>query len=278
MMIYLTIFNSELQKMKNFLLITIAFFFLLISCKSGTEKKIEDGIAREFYADGTVKSETQVKDTLAHGLMKNYDRDGNLMSVYTYNMSKLEGPAVSYYPNSKIKLKMFYKNGKRDGTAQWFYDTGELYRIIPYKNGKINGTKISYYKNGKIMAEAPFLNDFPGIGLREYNMKGILLKDDIKIIVKEDRRFFAENKYMLLISLSNPNLVADYYLGELTDQKYLSPNLLQLPVKDGVANCLITPDKENLKMETLILTACYKTSKSNYRVINRIYSLTIDNK
>jgi hypothetical protein len=264
--------------MKNLILFTSVFCLVLSSCITETGKKIEAGVAYEYYADGKVKSETQVKDTLAHGLMKNYDRDGNLMSVYTFNMSKLDGPAVSYYPNGKIEQKMFYTNGRREGTSQWFYSTGELYRQIPFKDGKINGTKISYYKDGKIMAEAPVLNDMPGLGLREFNMKGELLKDDTKIIVKEDDRLFAESRYVLNISLSNPKPGASFYLGELTEGKFISPNQWQLPEKDGVAIYSINLEKGRFRMETLILTASYRTGKSNYRVITRTYNLAVDNK
>jgi hypothetical protein len=264
--------------MKKIAIFTGLWFFLLVSCNTKTEQKIKEGIAYEYYSDGTIKSETQVKDTLAHGLMKNYDRDGNLKSVYTFNMSKLDGPAVSYYPNGKIEQKMYYSNGKREGISQWFYSSGELYRTIPYKDGKINGIKISYYKNGKIMAEAPIRADLPGIGLREYNMKGDLLEDDTKIIVTEENRLFAENKFILNISLSNPKPEVNYYLEELVDGKYIDPNQWQLPGKDGLASYTIILNKGGFRMETLILTASYKTSKSNINVISRKYNLAIDNK
>ncbi len=264
--------------MKSISLITAAFCILLISCESKTGKKADDQVAREYYSDGVIKSETQVKDTLAHGLRKQYDRDGGLKSVYTFNMGKLDGPAVSYYPNGKLEYKMFYKDGKREGTTLWYYSSGELYRSVPFKNGKINGIKISYYKDGKIMAEAPVKDDLPGLGLKEYTMKGELLNDDTKILVDEDNRLFAENLYILKISLSNPKSGVNFYLGELADGKFIGPYQWQLPEKDGFALYSVRLDKGGFRMETLIITASYKTSKSNYRVISRKYNLAVDNK
>jgi len=264
--------------MKIILFLFSALCLLILSCQTNTDKQIEDGVAREYYADGMIKSETQVSDTLAHGLMKKYDRDGGLMSVYTFNMGKLDGPAVSYYPNKKINLKMFYKDGKREGTTLWYYDTGELYRSIPYKNGRINGIKISYYKNGKIMAEAPVKDDLPGLGLKEYSMNGEILDDDTKIIVNVDNRLFAENVYILNLSLSNPKNGANFYLGELVEGKYIGEYQWQLPAKEGVASYTIKLNKGGFRMETLVITASYKTTKSNYRVISRSYNLAIDNK
>jgi hypothetical protein len=264
--------------MKIFPLLSLILSLLLISCESRPEKKIEENLAREYYSDGIIKSETQVKDTIAHGLMKNYDRDGTLISVYSFNMGRLEGPAVSYYPNGKIKLKMFYTLGKRSGTTRWYYDTGELYRDIPFVDGKISGTKISYYKNGKIMAEAPFLNDCPGLGLKEFNSKGELDKVDTEIKIKVENRLFADNTYTLIISLSNPKPGVNYYFEELIDGKFLSPNQWQLPEIDGVARYVIHLEKGRFRMETLTISASYKTSRSNYRVISRKYNLAIDNK
>lgn len=264
--------------MKINIFLAVIISILLISCESKTGKKSDDQVAREYYSDGVIKSETQVKDTLAHGLKKLYDRDGGLKSVYTFNMGKLDGPGVSYYPNGKLEQKMFYKNGKREGTTLWYYSSGELYRSIPYKNGKINGIKISYYKDGKIMAEAPVQNDLPGIGLKEYTMKGDLIIDDTKILVDADNRLFADNLYILNISLSNPKSGVGYYLGELADGKFIGPYQWQMPEKDGFANYTIRLNKGGFRMETLIITASYKTSKANYRVISRKYNLAVDNK
>jgi hypothetical protein len=264
--------------MKSLLLPITVLSILFLSCERNTGKKPEENISREYYADGKIKSETQVSDTIAHGLRKQYDRDGGLMSVYTFNMGKLDGPAVSYYPNKKLNQKMFYKDGKREGTTLWYYDTGELYRSIPYKDGKINGTRISYYKDGKIMSEAPFKEDLPGLGLKEYSMKGNLLTDDTKIIIEVENRLFAENVYIIKLRLSNPENGICYYLGELVDGKYIGPYQWQLPGNEGVASFTINLSKGGFRMETLIFTASYKTAKSNYQVISRSYNLAIDNK
>ena len=264
------------MKKKSILFLLLCIF--LISCNDGSKTKVKDGVAIEYYSDGTIQSETEVKDTLAHGLMKKYDRDGNLLSVYTFNMGKLNGPAVTYYTNGQLEQKMYYKDGRRQGTSQWFYSTGELYRVIPYAEGKIDGIKITYYRNGKIMAEAPYKNGLPGIGLKEYNSEGVLIKDDTKIVITEDNRLFAENQFILKISLSKSKPGSDFYLGDLEDGKYIGLYQWQLPVTDGVSKYIITLPKGGFRMETLQFSATYKTSKSNIRVLSRTYNLAIDNK
>ncbi|MCB8994235.1 MAG: toxin-antitoxin system YwqK family antitoxin [Bacteroidales bacterium] len=264
--------------MKKFFFPLILLLLFASSCKPSAEKTIKDGVAREYYSDGMIKSETQVKDTLAHGLMKNYDRDGNLSSVYTFNMGKLNGPAVSYYTNGKIEMKMYYKDGRREGTTQLFYRTGELYRETPFKAGKIDGLRKSYYKNGTIMAEAPYKNSMPGVGLKEYTSKGELISDDTRIVVREENRLFGENKYILHITLDHPKKGVNYYLGDLVEGKYLSPFQWQIPEVDNVGNYIVKLERGSFRMETLIISATYKTPKSNYNVISRKYNLAVDNK
>lgn len=251
---------------------------VLLSCQEPSGKKIKDGIAYEYYSDGMIKSETEVKDTLAHGLKKEYDRDGNLISAYTFTLGRLNGPAVTYYPNGKLKQKMYYRDGLREGNTEMFYNTGELYRVTPFVNGKLNGIRKMYYKDGTLMAEAPYKDNMPGTGLKEYNSKGEFEKDNTRILIREDNRLFAEGHFTLYISLSKPKPATKYFLGDLIDGKYIGINSWELPVRDGEGYYTIILEKGRFRMETLIFTAVYKTGKSNLNVISRKYNLAIDNK
>jgi hypothetical protein len=264
--------------MKAPLTVILLVYIFLVSCKSGKEKEIRDGVAYEYYSDGVIKSETEVSDTLANGLMKNYDRDGNISSVYTFVMGKRHGPAVTYYPSGKIKLKMFYSDGKREGKSQWFYNTGELYRDIPYKNGKIDGIRTSYYKNGSVMALAPYREGMPGLGLQEFDIRGEPVEEDVRLIIEEENRLFADNTFILHLMLSERQPGSNFFMGELTDGKYLNRLQWKLPDENGEAKFRIHLDKGRFRMEKLIFSVSYQTKYSNYRVLTRSYNLAIDNK
>jgi hypothetical protein len=264
--------------MKRSVTTALILTLLACSCDRGDIKKSAGNVVYEYYPNGKIKSETEVKDTIANGVMKNYDRDGNPLSACTFNMGILEGPAVTYYPNGQVEHKMNYSRGKKEGMAQWFYSTGELYRTVNYRGGKTEGIKTTYFKKGGIMAEAPFRENNPGLGLLEYNEKAELIADDTEIRITEDDRLFAENRYILQFRLSKPHPGTVFYLGELAEGKFINPNQYQLPEKDGTASYEIFLNKGGFRMETLQITASWRTETSNIRLITRKYNLAIDNK
>jgi hypothetical protein len=264
--------------MKRSVTIVFILMHLVCSCDRGSIKKSAGNVVYDYYPDGKIKSETEVKDTIANGVMKNYDRDGNPMSACTFRMGVLEGPAVTYYPNGQVEHKMNYSAGKKEGMAQWFYSTGELYRTVNYKGGMTDGLRTTFFKKGGVMAEAPFRENMPGLGLKEYNEKSELIEDNTEILITEDNRLFAENRFILNIRLSKPHPDAAFYLGELAGGKYITPGQYQLPEKDGTAIYEIFLGKGGFRMETLTITASWRTETSNTRVITRNYNLAIDNK
>ena len=266
----------------SFKIYVIAGILLFIlSCK--TDKKTQTDvnkpvIVKEYYSNGRIKSETESVNGKANGLMKNYNQDGNLETVYTFKDTKREGPAVEYYPDGKLKLKMFYKDGKREGMTLWYYKSGKLFREIPYKGGKIEGIKKSYYEDGKIMAEAPYYNDNPGIDLKEYTNKGVLIKDDTHIVIKEINRPVAGSSLFLELTLSKSHPGVTFYHGELLEGKYMSEALWPLPYQDGKSRYTMQLPSIGAKIEPIIFIASYQTDNSNYRVITRKYTPRIIDK
>jgi antitoxin component YwqK of YwqJK toxin-antitoxin module len=254
---------------------------LIIACKShntSQNSEVNEGIAKEYYSNGTIKSETESRNGKANGLMKNYNSDGDLISVYTFKDGIRQGPAVSYYPGGELNLKMYYNNGLRDGITLWYYKTGELFREIPYKEGKVDGIKKSYYQDGKLMAEAPYLNDYPGVELKEYNNKGKLLVDNTRIIIKEINHLPAERRITLELRLSELHPGTSFYQGELTENKYLNRELWPLPFEDGKSTYVITVPSSGVLNETYSFSASYQTKSSNIRVVSRKYKISIGNK
>ncbi len=161
--------------------ITILSFIPMILAFSGCSSKgpkTKDNIAYQYYENGRVKVEAQVKDdTILNGIYKTYTPDGYLDNVYNYVDGKREGPAVTYYNNGQLRTKLNFVNNKLEGTATMYYKTGELYRVTHYKDGKAEGMRTSYYKNGKVMSEVPYKDDFPGLGIKEYTMSGKPVKN-----------------------------------------------------------------------------------------------------
>jgi hypothetical protein len=257
----------------------LTLFLVLIlaaSCKSKTNiplSEVKVGVAKEYYSDGTLKSETDSKDGKANGLSKNYNKDGVLESVYTFKDAVRQGPGVSYYPTGEVKLKMFYTNGKREGKTLWYYKTGELFRETSYKNGKIEGIVKSYYPNGKIMAEAQYLHEFPGTGLKEYDEKGVLIRDETQIVIKELNTKPINGMIVLELYLNPSRPGTTFFTGNLTDGKYLNETLSPLPFEIGKSRYNLVVPGDNSQPEPLKFVASFQTDKSNYRIITKTYRL-----
>ncbi len=261
-------------------ILSIILITLLTSCDSSGdgEKKSKENLAYDYYKDGKIKTETEVKDGKAHGLMKHYSPQGTLKSVYTYNTGKKDGPAVIYYPNGVLREKRYYKEGYRNGISEMYYRSGELYRESPFTMGKLEGIRKSYYKDGTLMASAPFKGGLPGLGLKEYNSSGELLNNKPRIIINPVNRLAFENKYILELRLSPPQGGTIFYIGDLKDEKYIHRGLFPIEPENGKGTFTMKLEKGEFRMETLTISAQYKTNKSNYGVVSRKYNLAIDNK
>jgi len=253
---------------------------MISSCDSSSvdEKKAKDKLAYDYYKDGRIKTETEIKDGKAHGLMKHYSPQGTLKSVYTYNSGKKAGPAVIYYPNGVLREKRNYEQGYRHGLSKMYYRSGELYRESPYHMGKLEGIRKSYYKDGTLMATAPYKHGFPGLELKEYNSSGELLENKPRIAINPVDRLAFENKYILELRLIPAQAGTIFYIGDLKDGKYIHQELFPIEPENGNAEFIMRLDKGEFRMETLTISAQYKTDKSNYGVVSRKYNLAIDNK
>lgn len=260
-----------------FLVLCIAF---MSGCAEGKKKSTsgKNKTAYEYYEDGSIKSEAEVKDGKAHGLLKKYTAGGILESVYTYNMGVMDGPAVTYYPNGQARSKMYYLEGKRHGLTRQFYRSGELYRESPYENGKLNGMRITYYKDGSVMAEAPFKEGYPGLGLKEYNMDGELIDDTPQLLIRPVDRVAMEDKYILELRLKPTKPGTVFYIGDLEEGKYIHIGLWPLEPQNGIARYVIKVRKGSFRMEVLSISARYQTDKSNYGVVSKKFNLAVDNK
>ena len=117
--------------MKNILLIlliTISF----IGCG-------QNGIQKEYYDNGNLRSERNYKNGNLNGISKLYHLDGYLLSKKNYKNGELHDEGWNYYQNGKVYIKSNYKNGKDDGVWKFYYPNGEIKRKWIFKDGKLLG-------------------------------------------------------------------------------------------------------------------------------------------
>lgn len=137
----------------------------------------KQGLWKFFYKNGSVQLEGNYSNDLREGYFKEYDPQGNLMSVTKYlqgvkqenakELSKLE-VKVDYYPDGKPKIIARYFNGIPEGVRREYDEEGNIARGYVFLNGIIVGRGITsetgikdgpwkeYYEDGKLRAEGKY--------------------------------------------------------------------------------------------------------------------------
>ncbi len=263
----------------------LATLVLISSCSPGKpEQKTQSsdtGIrtVKEFYPDGSLKSETEARGKLRHGDSKEYRKDGTLESLITYDNNRKQGPALNYYPDGKtVKAEVPYADGYKQGVSRWYYPDGKIYRKTPYEKGVIQGIRITYYEGGSVQAEIPYQAGQPGMGLKEFYPNGNPKEFKTEIVFSEKDRVSLDNTFRLSISLSDGNRKVEFYSGKLSAGKYWNEQFSPIPTENGIGVLDFFISKGSYKMETINVVAKIKTSLNNYHIIQREYHLALENK
>lgn len=159
----------------------------------------------EFYANGNLKSEGNYTTGIKNGYFKEYDFDGNLLSVVKYVNGVLQTDATEvtkldlkreYYSNGQVKKVGSFKNNIPEGVTREFSENGEIIAAKIYKAGNIIGDGIvdasglkqgewkEYYETGELKASGKYENGLK-IGEWKYwyengklEQKGIYVKGE----------------------------------------------------------------------------------------------------
>ena len=275
--------------MKTKVPIVFMIFALILSCKtlnkqdgSGSNEVQQDSVAdsttvrvlKEYFSNGKVKTETSAQGNLRHGLTKNYDREGHLLSQVNYVNNTREGMATNFYPlTGKINSTLIYVNGIKEGDEIWYYESGQPYRVTPYVKGVANGIQKYYYEDGKLKAEVPIKNGNPGVGLKEYKNDGTLITDYPTLNIRQKDYIQQANKVILTIELSDPLLQVKFYRGMLDEGKYISDKLLLLAIQNGIAQVdFNVPPGSNIDQK-VVITANLKTPFGNPLILTRNFNV-----
>jgi antitoxin component YwqK of YwqJK toxin-antitoxin module len=132
---------------------------------------IPEGIKREYTADGNVEKTYLYKNGIIigegivkddgnrNGSWKDFYPDGSLKSEGNYDNGKQVGEWKYYHANGKLEQTgKFNKQGKFDGTWKWYFDSGQLIREEHYRNGLKDGLSTEYDESGKVIEEGEFVD------------------------------------------------------------------------------------------------------------------------
>jgi antitoxin component YwqK of YwqJK toxin-antitoxin module len=279
--------------MKTNLLLAIFVCALAISCNDfkariiPTSKVVKNDsvvdsnavrVLKEYFSNGKIKTETAAKGNLRHGLTKNYDREGHLLSQLNYENNVKEGMATNFYPVSgKINSTLNYKNGIKEGDEIWYYENGAPYRVTPYIKGFSNGIQKYYYDDGKLKAEVPWKNGKPGTGLREYKTDGTLITDYPQLVIRQKDYISQANKVIVTIEMSDSKTKATFYRGALLEGKFLNGKQLELAIQNGISQIDFNVPPGSTVNEKVILSANVKSPFGYPLIITKTFAVNAVN-
>lgn len=131
---------------------------------------VPEGIRREYSEEGTITAsyvfnkgnmvgegiidEEGIKD----GMWKEYYPEGQLRSVGKYDKGKKVGDWKYYYENGKVEEEGRYnKSGKADGAWHWYYEDGTLRREESYLAGLEDGEYLEYSDSAQLIVKGNYI-------------------------------------------------------------------------------------------------------------------------
>lgn len=157
----------------------------------------KEGTAYFYFPDGKIKQTLLFNEGKKEGLSREYDNEGNIITLYEYNndflisrerINRTDGKGMKqggwkdFYPGGGIKSEKTYRDNQLHGYYKEYDNRGKLVLTMLYDNGAIVKSRVEdepdieiekkYDGNGKVIYAGPFRNKVPVGVHREYGSDG----------------------------------------------------------------------------------------------------------
>jgi len=104
----------------------------------------------EYHANGTEKSDVQLRGGVLHGKASLRDWDGKPLERGSYHAGKKTGAWTTWFPSGRKESVVDYDGDKRHGDEIWYWrDTGAKSKVMGWKHGLPHGQWRAFYLSGK---------------------------------------------------------------------------------------------------------------------------------
>lgn len=120
-----------------------------------TQDSLKQGIWREFWPNGDLKSETSYKNSKRDGLeIVWYDSPDCVEQEAYYREGKLDGTLIHYSKKCRKDLEENYKKGVKEGPEVEYYSNGYKKAEGTFKKGNLDGYYKVYDRKGRFSFES----------------------------------------------------------------------------------------------------------------------------
>lgn len=138
--------------MKSYLFVHILFIYALLMGLSSRAQTMRSYLV---YQNDTINVLDQ--DSLKQGLWKEFWSNGDLKSEVLYKNNKKQGLEINWFDEPDcVELEAYYKDGVLEGPSIYYSKKCKKEFFETYKNGLKEGLELEYYPNGRVKAEGKF--------------------------------------------------------------------------------------------------------------------------
>ena len=101
-----------------------------------------EGVAYIYYPDGKIKQTLPYSEGRKQGLSREYDDDGQLITLYEYNNDFLI---------ARERINRYNNEMQKHGDWKEFYPGGSIHREMTYRNGLLHGNFRGYDEKGSLL-------------------------------------------------------------------------------------------------------------------------------
>lgn len=123
--------------------------FLLFSCT-----KVE----KDYYPDGSLKSEIRFRGETRSGISTWYHRNGNKQMEVNYVDNEMDGKLVRWYYNGSLEMEETYEKGILNGAKRTWDEDGNLRLVSNYQNGDLHGDYTFFYPDEYPQIEGQYID------------------------------------------------------------------------------------------------------------------------
>ena len=174
----------------------------------------KEGTAYVYFPDGKIKQTYIYNSGKKEGLSKEYDKNGNIITLFEYNNDFLisrerinrtdnkglkQGEWKEFYPGGTIKTEKTYKDDQLHGYYKEYDKKGMLVLTMLYDNGAIVKSRVEdepdieivnrHDSSGKLIYSGPYRNNVPVGVHREYGddgkVKNAFIYNDNGLLISE---------------------------------------------------------------------------------------------
>ncbi|WP_303921150.1 toxin-antitoxin system YwqK family antitoxin [Draconibacterium sediminis] len=243
--------------MKGWFYCLSAALLFLVACNSEPKREAPENTSEESNGLEIVKRPYRNSEkieyeisvvkgtTIKHGIQKRYYLHGSLYSTIPYVAGKQQGVACTYY------------QAALDSEPQ-------IWKEQPYEEDELHGICKRYHRDGTLQAEYEYKNGLRAVGLKEYTESGKEIEEP-KLILTKHR---VATGVLIQARLSDTYDNVDFYIGELTEGKYLPQNMKALQTRNDVGETVVSQTSG-----TITITAEYSTRYRNRGVVSNSINL-----